>query len=181
MIKSFQELEVWQKADKLAHRVFDLTETFPRQYLFDLTSQLRRAALSVPTNLAEGCATTHTKELLQFISVARRSASESQYLLLFALRRELMTVQTYEQLASSYTEAHRMLNGLASSLRRSQAAKGRQGISRVLVSLAVFLYLFTGHWSLVTALLRTRQSLTSSATRERPQMPTGSCWKAPIP
>jgi len=92
MLKHFSDLVAWQKADRLAHEVFDLTDAFPKSYLFDLTSQLRRAALSVPTNLAEGCATIHTKELLQAISISRRSLRETQYLLLFALRRELISV-----------------------------------------------------------------------------------------
>ena len=118
MIKHFTELEVWQKADALAHQVFDLTDTFPRRYLFDLTSQLRRAALSVPTNIVEGSASSHTKELLQAINVARRSARETQYLLLFALRRELITVAQHEAMNEAYEEVHRMLNGLTRSLRR---------------------------------------------------------------
>ncbi len=50
MITSFRELKVWQRSDDLAFRVFDLAENFPKSYLFDLTSQLRRAVLSVPTN-----------------------------------------------------------------------------------------------------------------------------------
>ena len=60
MITSFKELKVWERADDLAFVVFDLAETFPRKYLYDLTSQLRRAALSVPTNIAEGCASFHS-------------------------------------------------------------------------------------------------------------------------
>lgn len=52
MIENYKDLIVWQRADQLAFRVFDLTEGFPRAYLYDLTNQLRRAALSVPTNIA---------------------------------------------------------------------------------------------------------------------------------
>ena len=65
MITSYKELKVWERADELAFRVFDLSETFPKMYLYDLTSQLRRAALSIPTNIAEGCASFHSGELLQ--------------------------------------------------------------------------------------------------------------------
>lgn len=118
MIKHFTDLAVWQKADAAAHRVFDLTETFPKQYLFDLTAQLRRAALSVPTNVVEGSATTHTKELLQFLNIATRSGRETQYPLLFSHRRALMPAGHYESLRATYEEVHRMLNGLARSLRR---------------------------------------------------------------
>ncbi len=119
MIKHFTELLVWQKADALAHDVFGTTESFPRQYLFDLTNQLRRAALSVAANIVEGSASTHTKELLQFINIARRSVRETQYLLLFALRRELITVDSHRAMTDGYEEVHRMLNGLTHSLRRT--------------------------------------------------------------
>ena len=118
MVKHFSELTVWQRADELAHQLFDLTDAFPKRYLFDLTSQLRRAALSVPANIVEGSATSHTKELIQFINVARRSLRETQYLLRFALRRELITVAQYELLEPGYEEVPRMLNGLTRSLRR---------------------------------------------------------------
>src|SRR3989338_4448546 len=150
MIKNFQDLEVWQKADALAHRVFDLTESFPSQYRFDLTGQLRRAALSVPTNLAEGCATTHTKELLQFINIAHRSSSETQYLLLFSCRRQLTTAQTYQQFTRDYDEVRRMLHGLANSLQHAKAVNAHRRISRALLGLVVFYVTFTSHWPLAT-------------------------------
>ena len=118
MVKHFTELTVWQKADELAHQVFDLTDAFPRRYLFDLTNQLRRAALSIPANIVEGSASPHTRELLQSLNVARKSVRETQYLIRFALHRELLTVAQYEALTSAYEEVHRMLNGLTASLRR---------------------------------------------------------------
>lgn len=61
MIQNYKDLVVWQRADQLAFRVFDLSEGFLRAYVYDLTSQLRRAALSVPTNIAEGCASAIPK------------------------------------------------------------------------------------------------------------------------
>jgi four helix bundle protein len=91
MITSYEDLIVWQKANQLAERVFNMTEGFPRKYLYDLTSQLRRAALSVPTNIAEGCASFHSKEFLQLLNISRRSLSETQYLLGFSSSRNLIT------------------------------------------------------------------------------------------
>ena len=117
MVKDFAELAVWQKADELAHQVFDLTETFPKRYLFDLTSQLRRAALSVPANIVEGSASLHTRELLQSLNIARKSIREAQYFLRFAARRELLPVSQHESLSTGYEEVHRMLNGLTRSLK----------------------------------------------------------------
>jgi four helix bundle protein len=115
-IRTFRDLDVWRKAHRLAQEVFSLTDVFPRKYLFDLTAQLRRAALSVPTNLAEGSASSHSKELVQFVNVAKRSVSEVQYLLLFALEQRLLQNDRFEALDGGYEELHRMLGGLKRSL-----------------------------------------------------------------
>lgn len=121
MIKSFRELEVWQKSHQLAREVFQLAETFPRTYLFDLTAQLRRAALSIPTNIAEGCATAHSKELVQFLNVAKRSVSETQYLLFFAFESGLVKDDRFHEIDARYEEVNRMLGGLRRSLNGVQA------------------------------------------------------------
>jgi four helix bundle protein len=118
MITSYKELKVWERADDLAFRVFDLAETFPRKYLYDLTSQLRRAALSVPTNIAEGCASFHSGEFLQFLNISRRSLSETQYLLYFVSRRGLIKQTQLSELDSISEEIGKMLNALAKSIRK---------------------------------------------------------------
>jgi len=118
MITSFKDLKVWQRADELAFRVFDLTEAFSKAYLFDLTSQLRRAVLSVPTNIAEGCASFHSREFLQFLNVARRSLSETQYLLYFACRRKLIKQPELSELDAISEEISKMLNALVKSIRQ---------------------------------------------------------------
>lgn len=100
MITNFKELKVWERADALAFRVFDLTEQFPGTHFHDLTSQLRRAALSVPTNIAEGSASFHTRELLQFLNISRRSLSETQHLFDFSCRRKLITQADFSELQS---------------------------------------------------------------------------------
>jgi four helix bundle protein len=102
----------------LAFRIFDLTEKFPSAYFHDLTSQLRRAALSVPTNIAEGCASFHTRELLQFLNISRRSLSETQYLFDFACRRKLIMQADFLELESMSAEVSKTLNGLINSLRK---------------------------------------------------------------
>jgi len=62
--KKYRDLVAWQKANELAFRIYKLTDNFPAEYAYDITNQLRRSVLSIPTNLAEGCASLHTKELL---------------------------------------------------------------------------------------------------------------------
>jgi four helix bundle protein len=115
-IQSYRELTVWQKADELAVKVYGLTSKFPREYLYDLTSQLRRAALSIPTNLAEGCASPHSGELLQFINIAKRSLSETQYLLEFAHKIGLINTADVSVLDQSCLEIERMLKALNLSI-----------------------------------------------------------------
>jgi len=117
MITTYKDLQVWEKADQLAHKVFDLTDQFPKEYLYDLTNQLRRAALSVPTNIVEGCASLHTKEFIQFLNISRRSLYETRYLLDFAFRRGLIKSQVAEDLTVILDETGKMTNALIRALR----------------------------------------------------------------
>ena len=115
-VRSFEDLEVWQAADRLAHEVFSITQRFPRSYLYDLGSQLRRAALSVPANIAEGSASVHSKELMQSLNVARRSLAETRYLLLFAREENLIPPVHYEKLADTCQSVGKMLTSLVRSI-----------------------------------------------------------------
>ena len=86
----YKKLIAWQKANELAHKVYDLTLAFPKTELFGLTSQLQRACLSVPTNIVEGHARNSKKEFHRFLSIALGSLAETEYLLEFAYQRELI-------------------------------------------------------------------------------------------
>jgi four helix bundle protein len=121
-IQSYRELTVWQKADELAVRVYDITRKFPREHLYDLTSQLRRAALSIPTNLAEGCASPHTGELLQYINISKRSLSETQYLLEFAHKIGLIDAKDVSALDQRCLEIERMLKALNLSITKKRGS-----------------------------------------------------------
>ena len=76
MQRKHKELRAWQVAVRLVQEVYVLTTTFPKEELFGLTSQMRRAAVSIPSNIAEGCARNSTKELIHFLSIAVGSLSE---------------------------------------------------------------------------------------------------------
>lgn len=75
-LRNHKELRVWQAAMRLSQEIYALTSTFPKEELFGLSSQMRRAAVSVPSNIAEGAARNSTKELLYFLNVATGSLSE---------------------------------------------------------------------------------------------------------
>jgi four helix bundle protein len=100
-----------------------LQKHFQKRIFNDLTSQLRRAALSIPTNIAEGCASFHSGELLQFLNISRRSLSETHYLPYFACRRKLIRQDKLAELESICEEISKMLNALAKSIRNRAKQK----------------------------------------------------------
>jgi four helix bundle protein len=87
-VKHYQELIVWQKAMELVELVYRMSKQFPREEIYGLTSQIRRAAVSIPSNIAEGQGRSTTKDFLNFLSVARGSLREVETQLLISERLE---------------------------------------------------------------------------------------------
>jgi four helix bundle protein len=116
-VKDFCELKVWEKAHQLTLAVYQVTASFPRQELYGLTTQMRRASSSIGANLAEGCGRGGDAELKRFCSIALGSASELQYFLLLARDLQLLADGDYDRLAESTTEVKRMLTGLVQKLK----------------------------------------------------------------
>ena len=77
-VKGFRDLRVWQAAMELVEKIYRFTQKFPAQEMYGFTSQLRRAAVSIPSNIAEGHTRAHTKEYLNFLSVTQGSLAELQ-------------------------------------------------------------------------------------------------------
>lgn len=100
----YKKLFAWQKANKLAHLVYNITLTFPKNEMFGLTSQLQRAALSVPTNIVEGQARNTKKEFHRFLSISLGSLAETQYLLEFAYERKLIKNNDFQEISLLRTE-----------------------------------------------------------------------------
>jgi four helix bundle protein len=100
MEKGYKKLIVWQKADELAYQVYLETKKFPRDELYGITSQLRRAAFSIPTNIVEGSGRQNRNEIRQFINIALGSLSEVEYLLEFCLRLNYFPEDAYYRLES---------------------------------------------------------------------------------
>lgn len=124
-VKDFHELIVWQKAHQLTLAVYQITATFPREELYGLTSQLRRACSSIAANLAEGCGRNGDAEFARFCGIAMGSASELEYHLLLARDLKLIQPADYEKLAPRATELKRMLTGLMQKL---NADRGKPGV-----------------------------------------------------
>jgi four helix bundle protein len=108
-LRDFQNLQVWQKAHKLTLAVYKVTATFPKEELYGLTSQMRRAASSIPANIAEGCGRESKAELTRFLQISAGSASELQYHLLLARDLGHLTSTIYAQLERDGSEVKRML------------------------------------------------------------------------
>ncbi len=106
---NYKKLTVWQKADELALEVYRATKTFPKDEIYGLTSQLRRAALSVPTNIVEGYARNGDKELGRFVSIALGSLAETEYLIEFSLKLEYLKAADFERLETLRAEVGKLL------------------------------------------------------------------------
>ncbi len=118
MVKSFRDLEVWQRAHRVVLDVYRLTNPFPRSEQFGVVSQLRRAAFSIPANIAEGFGRRSTKELLQFVAVANGSLEELRYFLLLSRDLRYLSPMEHAKMEGDLKAVAQMLEGLAKSLRR---------------------------------------------------------------
>lgn len=83
-MKDFRTLQVWQKSHQLTIELYKETKSFPQDEIYGITSQIRRAVLSIPTNLAEGCGRGSDKDFSRFVQISLGSASETEYLILLA-------------------------------------------------------------------------------------------------
>ncbi len=115
-MRDFHELKVWDKAHRLALSIYRVTQRFPVEERFGLTLQIRRAAVSVPSNLAEGCGRSGERELSRFCHIAAGSLSEVEYQLLLAHDLGYVDEQNYRQLSNQTSEVKRMLNAFLQKL-----------------------------------------------------------------
>lgn len=117
MDRGFEELKCWQLAREYRKAIYKVTKTFPGDELFGLTSQLRRAACSVTSNIAEGYGRYRFQDRAQFCIVARGSLNESLDHLYAALDENYISRETFEKLYKQGREVERVLNGYISHLR----------------------------------------------------------------
>ena len=99
-MQDFHKLKVWEKAHAVALEIYTVTKQFPKEENYGLTSQLRRSAASIPTNIAEGCGRGTQKELAQFLQIAMGSACEVEYLLLLSHELEYIAESEFENLST---------------------------------------------------------------------------------
>jgi four helix bundle protein len=132
-VKDFKELKVWHKAYDLALSVYEVSRGFPREEMYGLTSQLRRAAVSIGANIAEGCGRRSDGELVRFLQIARGSASEVEHHLLLARDLKFLHATAHQNIEKRLQEVQRMLTSLVSSVQettgvRAAAARVMKGV-----------------------------------------------------
>ena len=115
-IQSYRDLIVWQKAMELVRLVYDLTRKFPKEELFGLSMQIRRAVVSIPSNIAEGQGRHSTKEFLHHLAFAYGSLMETETQTLIAETQLYITADESRKVMALSAEEGRLLNGLIGSL-----------------------------------------------------------------
>ena len=116
-VKSFEDLAVWKDARKFTNKIYNLTNKFPKEELYGLTSQIRRATVSIMSNIAEGFDRRSDKELSNFLSIARASSSEVQNDLYIALDLNYISQAEFNQLYQEAKKIAKQINGLMNYLK----------------------------------------------------------------
>ena len=116
-MKDFRKLIVWEKAHHLTLKIYKVTESFPREEMYALVSQIRRASVSIPTNTAEGCVRSSDADFSRFLYISLGSTSELEYLMLLSKDLEYINEELYNELAKDVNEIKKMLIGMIKKLK----------------------------------------------------------------
>jgi four helix bundle protein len=116
-VQDFRNLKVWEKAHALTLDVYRVSKSFPREEMYGLTSQVRRASVSIGSNIAEGSCRKGDAEFARFLQMAAGSASEVEYQLLLARDLEFLKIVDYQRVSNEVVEVKRMLAALMQKLR----------------------------------------------------------------
>lgn len=111
-MKTHKDLNVWQESITLVTLIYEKTKSFLKDELFSLTSQIRRCAISIPSNIAEGAARESNKEFLRFLFIAQGSISELDTQLLIANNLDFLSKEDYSQIIEKLVSVRKMLAGL---------------------------------------------------------------------
>ncbi|MEM9005168.1 MAG: four helix bundle protein [Cyanobacteria bacterium P01_F01_bin.86] len=119
-IQSYRDLEVWQKGMVLAEVCYRITKTFPKEEVYGMVSQIRRAATSIPANIAEGYGREYRNEYIRFLRIAQGSLKELETHLLLAERVELITTKTAQPIFAQCESTGKLLRALLRALHKNQ-------------------------------------------------------------
>ena len=125
VIRKYKNLMIWQKATEFALSIYMITKDFPKEEIYGITSQLRRASTSIAANIAEGSERGSDKEFIRFLRIAAASLAEVETYLYFAWRLDFITDSVYQELLLATMENGKMINGLILKLNSSSASDRR--------------------------------------------------------
>ena len=119
-MKTHKNLEVWKKSIDFVVSLYQATKSFPSEEKFGLSSQLQRAAVSIPSNIAEGAARNYPKEFIQFLYISLASSAEIETQLIISEKLEYIKTEEYEKLTSELNTIAKMIQGLIKSIKNKQ-------------------------------------------------------------
>lgn len=115
-VESFKDLIVWKKGIELVNDIYKVTKKIPKEELYGLTSQIRKAAISIPANIAEGWGRGTTKNYIQFLEISRGSLFELNTLIIISYNQQYINKETCGEIENKLNEIGRMLNALITKL-----------------------------------------------------------------
>lgn len=115
-IKSFKQLKIWQKGIEIVKQIYHITNKFPKEELYGLTSQMRRSAISIPSNVAEGFKRYHRKEYKQFLHISLGSAAELETQLIIAKELQFINKSVLDEFVEMLDHLSRMISALLNKL-----------------------------------------------------------------
>lgn len=124
-MRNYQDLQVWTKAHSLTLELYRMSRLFPREEVYGITSQMRRATTSIGANLAEGCGRRTSNELARFVRIAMGSASELDYLLLLCRDLGFLKSEDYHRSSKTLTEVRKMLTSFLSKIEGQTEVKAK--------------------------------------------------------
>ncbi|KMQ66129.1 S23 ribosomal protein [Chryseobacterium angstadtii] len=113
---NFKELWVWQKSVHLVTEIYSFTQSFPKQEIYSLTSQIRRSSVSIPSNIAEGHSRRSTLDYIQFLKIARGSCAELETQLIIARNLNYLNPEEFQNLSEKTAEISKMINAIITKL-----------------------------------------------------------------
>lgn len=116
-MRDYKKYTIWEKSHKLALEVYAITKSFPKEEMYGITSQLRRASLSVPTNIVEGAARNSQKEFAHFINISSGSAAETEYLIRFSFDLNYINEDQFIKINNEIISIRKMLNAFHQKLK----------------------------------------------------------------
>jgi four helix bundle protein len=134
-MRDYSKIEAWRLSDDLTVAIYERTRSFPKEEIYGLTAQLRRAAYSVPANIVEGSARESKRDYLHFLYIARGSLSETQYFLHLSHRLGYLSDSHFQTLSEQVKTTFRCLHGLIQAVEResSRLAKGAAILTSALI------------------------------------------------